>query len=438
MRATFVLPLAVVVVWGGHLRAAAAGQTAQPPLQLGALHEEARAADPRVRQLELEAARTDLRLRNISAERLPVVTAQGLAQYQSDVPTPPPFIPGGQPLFVPPNQTYDAYLRVDQPLFEPSVEPRLAVERAQLAEAQARVQTALFGLRQEVNDAFFAASLLQERLETVRITISALRTLLQDAEARVRERTALPSEAASIEARLLQRQQDEAELNAGRRAALARLSTLIRRQLPEDQALVVPDLDAAVAPARQNLPALRARPEYEQFSRTRERLEQQRSAADARERPRVSAFGRLGYGKPGLNFILDEFDSYWLAGLQVQWTPWTWGTADRERAALAVQQQIVAADEEAFTAGLERVVQTDLADLDRLDGTLAMDDRIVSLRESVDRETRLRFDERVATVAEYLDRSNELLEARLNRVRHRVERAEARARFLTSVGLEVR
>jgi outer membrane protein TolC len=83
-------------------------------------------------------------------------------------------------------------------------------------------------------------------------------------------------------------------------------------------------------------------------------------------------------------------------------------------------------------------VQTDLADLDRLDGTLAMDDRIVSLRESVDRETRLRFDERVATVAEYLDRSNELLEARLSRARHRVERAQARARFLTSVGLEVR
>jgi outer membrane protein TolC len=200
----------------------------------------------------------------------------------------------------------------------------------------------------------------------------------------------------------------------------------------------VPDLDAAVARARQNLSALRARPEYEQFSRTRERLEQQRGAAVARERPRVSAFGRVGYGKPGLNFILDEFDSYWLAGLQVQWTPWTWGTADRERQALAVQQQIVAADEEAFVAGIERAVQTDLADLDRLNGTLAMDDRIVSLRESVDRETRLRFDERVATVAEYLDRSNELLEARLNRVRHRVERAEARARFLTSVGLEVR
>jgi outer membrane protein TolC len=436
MRATFVL---LSLVLGGFARDAAAGQTAGgEPLELAALHEEARAADPRLRQLELEAARTELLLRNISGERKPVLTAHGLAQYQSDVPTPPPFLPGGQPLFIPPNQTWDAYLRVDQTLFDPSVEPRLAVERAQLAEAQARVQTALYGLRQDVNEAFFSASLLQERLDTVRITITALQALLRDAEARVRERTALPSEAASIEARLLQRQQDEVELQAGRRAALARLSALIGRHLAGDEPLALPGLSAPVARARQNLTALRARPEYEQFTRTRERLERQRSAAVAQERPRVSAFGRVGYGKPGLNFILDEFDSYWLAGLQIQWTPWTWGTADRERQALALQQQIVAADEAAFVAGIERGVQTDLADLDRLDGTLAMDERIVSLRESVDRETRLRFDERVATVAEYLDRSNELLEARLTRARHRVERSQAQARFLTSVGLEVK
>lgn len=438
MRASLVLSLAVVVL-GGQVRDADAGQPAVgEPLQLATLHEEARAADPRLRQLELEAAQTDLRLRNISAERYPVVTAQGLAQYQSDVPTPPPFVPGGQPLFVPPNQTYDAYLRVDQRLFDPSAETRLAVERAQLAEAQARVRTALFGLRQEVNEAFFAASLLHERLDTVVTTIKALQTLLSDAEARVRERVALPSEAASIEARLLQRQQDEAELRAGLRAALARLSALIGRPLTGNETLALPDLGGAVARARGDLPAVRARPEYEQFARTRDRLESQRAAAVAQERPRVSAFGRVGYGKPGLNFILDAFDAYWLAGLQVQWTPWTWGTADREREALALEQRIVEADEAAFTAGVERSVQSDLADLDRLDGTLAMDDRIVLLRETVDRETRLRFDERVATVAEYLDRSNELLEARLSRARHRVERAQARARFLTSIGLEVR
>jgi outer membrane protein TolC len=437
MKGRLVLSVVIVALWVRTGDARGEQAAAREPLQLAILQEEARAADPRLRQLELEAAKTELRLRNIAVERRPSMTGQALAQYQSDVPT-PPVGPAGQPLFVPPNQTYDTFLRVDQRLFDPTIAPRLAVERAQLAEAQARVRTALFAVRQEVNEAFFAAALLQERLEAVAITITALEVLLRDASARVRERTALPSEAASIEARLLQRQQDEAELRADRGVALARLAELINRRVAGDDLLVLPDLAGAVGRARGDLTALRARPEYDQFARTRDRLDRQRGAAAAQERPRVSAFGRVGYGKPGLNFIVDEFDTYWLAGVQVQWTPWTWGTADRERDALALQQRIVEADEAAFTKGIARSVQGDLADLDRLQGALAVDDRIVALRESVDRETRLRFDERVATVAEYLDRSNELLEARLARARHRVELAQAQARFLTTVGLEVR
>ncbi len=122
----------------------------------------------------------------------------------------------------------------------------------------------------------------------------------------------------------------------------------------------------------------------------------------------------------------------------MQWSPWAWGTADRERAALALQQQIVDADESAFRSGLDRAVQEDLAALDRLEATAALDDQIILLREAVDRETRLRYDERVASAAEYLDQSTDLLDARLSRVTGRVELARAGARLLTTLGLEVR
>lgn len=202
--------------------------------------------------------------------------------------------------------------------------------------------------------------------------------------------------------------------------------------------MLLPDLGEPVERARAGRATLRARPEFDQFGRARQRLEEQKLAVTAQERPRVSAFGRLGYGKPGLNFIANEFDTYWTAGLQVQWAPWNWGAADRERAVLTLQQQVVDADEAAFRSTLERAVQDDLASLDRLEATRAIDDRIVALRETVDRETRLRFDERVASAAQYLDQSTDLLDARLARASHRVELARARARMLTTLGVEVR
>jgi outer membrane protein TolC len=60
------------------------------------------------------------------------------------------------------------------------------------------------------------------------------------------------------------------------------------------------------------------------------------------------------------------------------------------------------------------------------------------LRERVLAETRVRFEEGVVTVGEFIDRETELSTARLTRATHRVELAQARARFLTTVGLEVR
>jgi outer membrane protein TolC len=49
----------------------------------------------------------------------------------------------------------------------------------------------------------------------------------------------------------------------------------------------------------------------------------------------------------------------------------------------------------------------------------------------------VRFSEGVVTASEYLDRTTELLGAQLDRARHRVELAQARARLLTTLGLEV-
>jgi outer membrane protein TolC len=410
---------------------------ASDSLRLGALHQRALAADPRLRQLELHAAQTDLRLRNLSAERFPALSGDVQAQYQSDVPRVPFTTPGGDPAISPPNDTYDASLRVQQRLFDPTLAPRRAVERAQLAESQARVHTTVFALRQEVNEFFFSAALLQERAAEIAATIADLEARLREITARVREGTALPGEAAAIEASILERRQDEAAIHADRRAALAVLAQLARTDIADTVALALPSLDGAVDGARAALADLRARPEYRQFAETRERLRTQQRAAAAQHRPRLSAFARAGHGRPGLDFLSEEFDSYWLGGLRIEWTPWNWGSTRREQEALALQQQIVDADEAAFTESLSRGIARDLAALDRLDTTLAMDERIIVLRERIERETRLRFDEGVVTAADYLDRRTDVLEARLAQITHRVERSRTQARLLTTLGLEV-
>lgn len=424
--------------------AMAAAQSAPPAttrqagaIQLGALQQAAVDADPRFRELRLYETQAGLRLANIDAEKKPAISVDGLAQYQSDVPTPPPFVPNGQPLFIPPKLTLDASVRLDQRLIDSTINARAAVEKARLAESQARVRTALFALRQEVNDAFFAAALLQERTQALAATIAELEARLRETNVRVREGAAVPADAASVEAALLQRRQDDDALRTNRQAALKRLSNLTGRDLSEEVELASPDLNDAVANARRQNDG-KSRPEFVEFARTQERLARERDAAANRDRPRLSAFAKGGVGRPGLNFIEDEVQAYGVVGLQLRWSAWSWGTPGREREALELQQQIVAADEAAFVKGLARATDTDNTSIDHLQRAVTLDDRIVELREQIVRTSEVRFREGALTAAEYVERSTDLLEARFARAGHRVELAEASARFLTTLGLEVR
>ena len=405
---------------------------------LATLQQAAVDTDPRMQQFSLLMTQTDLRLRNIAALRLPTVTIEGQGQFQTDVAhlTPEPPIIGG--LFRPRKDTYDGSLRIDQRLFDPTVAAQGALERAQLAENQARVRTNLFTQRQQVNDAFFAAAALQARAGSLAATISDLTARLEETSARVREGTALPADASAIEATLLQRQQDADDLQASRRAALDRLATLTSQPVGESDTLVLPDLAALVTRARQARDTVRARPEFDQFARMRDRIARQQQLSVAQERPRISTYARVGYGEPGLNFISRDFESYALGGVRLQWNAWTWGSGGREREALAIQQRVVLADEAAFARSLTTSIQGDETAIDRLQRSLASDDRIVTLREQVERSTQVRLQEGVVTASEYLDRSAELLQARFARAGHEVELAQAGAHLLTTLGLEVR
>lgn len=407
-------------------------------LRLGALQDTAVLRDPRGRELALLMRQSRLRQLNLAAERRPTLAIEGQAQYQSDVAQIPITLPGGISPPTPPKDTYDAHLAAGQTLYDPGIGPRRAVDDAQLAESQARLRAELYPLRQNVSDAFFAALQAQSQLAELQLTIRDLEAQHQVATARVREGTALPSEEKTLRAEILRRRQSLAEAVASRRASLAILTDLTGKSFDSTTTLGSTDLAAQVGRARDSLPILRARPEYERFARSRALLEQQERARKAQDLPRISAFGRAGYGRPGLNPLSTKFDTYWLTGVQLQWSPWTWGTGSRDREILALQRQIISAEEQQFTDNLRRGVEQDLATIDRLAVSVRDDDEIVALRESILAETRARFNEGVVTSADYVDRQTDVLSARTARALHRVELAQARARFLNTLGIEAR
>lgn len=415
----------------------ARAQAQSDSLRLSSVRAAATARDPRAAQLELLASQSALRLRNIDADLKPALSLDGLAQYQSDVAGLGVSLPGIQ-IPKPSKDTYDARLGAQQRIYDPSIGARRSVERAQLAESQARVRSAIYSLNESANAAFFIALRSQNQVAELETTIRDLEAQITVAESRIKAGTALRSESNILRAELLRRRQSVAEQHAARRAAIAILADLTGRTIDPGVPIATPDLAAEAAQARRAISPIRSRPEYEQFQRTREVLAAGENARSAQELPRLSAFGRVGYGRPGLNPLSNKFQEYWLGGVQFQWTPWSWGAPSRDRQISALQRRIVETEERAFTEQLKRGIEQDLASIDRLEASLADDDQIIALRESILTETRSRYRESVITSAEYVDRQTDVLSARLSRAIHRVELAQARAHLLTTLGMEVR
>jgi len=425
----------------------AAPAPAQDTLRLPALQQAALRQDPRARQAALQERATELRLRNLHAERLPALTGRAQATHQSEVPVIPISLPGGAVPPEPPKDQYEARVEVEQLLYDGGVlSRRRGAEQAQLAVEQARIAADLQPLRDEVNEAFFTAFLLQERAAEISTLLEDLEARLAMLRAQVRNGAALPGDTAVVMATALKAMEDRAEVLAGRRAALGRLSVLTGTQVSERDVLALPQLADAVESLRGAAgsagagvaPIPTTRPEYAVFAGRRERLARDAAVISARTRPQVSAFAQLSYGRPGFAQFERDLHDYWLAGVRMRWAPFNWGTSDRERALLDVQRQIVDSEEAAFTARLQRQVQDELADMERLERALETDERIIALREQVVRQARAQFEERAITAAAYVDARTDLQDARLARQRHRVELARARASYLTTLGIELR
>lgn len=399
-------------------------------LRLGDLLTAAARADRRAHQMDLIRSQSGLRSESLNRELLPTVSALASGQYVSDVPS-----IGGVPMV--PFQQYDAYVTVRQRIFDPTRGSRRAVEDAQLDEAEARLRGVLWQQRQQVSDAFFTLLALDAEGATLRAGLAELETQRRLAATRLGAGTSLASEVALLDAELLRRRQALDEIESSRAATRVVLGSLTAMPINDRDALALPDLARATDAARRALDSLRARPEYAQFDGTREVLAARSKQIGRADLPRLSAFARSGYGRPGINPLAKDFQSYWVAGLQLEWTPQLWGASSRDAEVQALQQRIVATEEMQFRDQLQRAVQRDIAAMDRLARSLDSDDAIIALHERVVSEMRRRFAEGSVTAGELVDRETDLLNARTTRELHRVRLAEARARFLTTVGQEI-
>lgn len=397
-------------------------------LDLAQCYREAEAHYPLQQHVALQEAITALRVENLDVGYLPALSLNGQAAYYSDVVDFAETLPGAALPHISQDQ-YKVALTVDQLVYDGGrIARQKALERAQRDLTQQEVAVSVYTLREQVNAAYFGVLLRQAQAASLETLEADIRARLDLVRSRVAQGVALAAQADVLEAERIKIRQQQAEVTANRRAALAMLGTLMGRSLGEEEALALPEVAIAEAEARQ-------RPEYEVFALTKTRLAEQEKAAALKNRPRITSFAEAAFGRPtGLDFLETDFKPFYSLGLRVQWPFWDWRTSRREREALALQQQMVTAQEETFDQQITVAVQQEIRDIARLEELLQSDQEIIDLRERITAQATSQLENGVMTATDYLIERNAEHQARLTQQLHRIQLAQARVQYATTIG----
>lgn len=389
---------------------------------------------PLARQPELIDQASDLRVKNLNKAYLPGVNLNASASYQNDVPNAAPTMPAGlsSNLIVfplPDKDQYKVSLDVNQFIYDGNVTHyQKKVEGINRQADQKNVAVQLYQLKDQVNQLYFSIFLLQQNEKLLRNSRSTIESRLKELRAAVAAGTQLQSSADALDAELILLDQQLAGLTTDRKAAFAMLSELISAPVPENSILNLP------AVAISSFVFENKRPENELYDLQLNRNSMLKQMVTTKWNPKLSAYGQLGYGKPGFNVLSNDFTVIWIVGGKLSWNFWNWNQNRNEKKIYDIQGGILTTQKETFDKNLRIASEKNLAEIIKLTDMLTRDDELIALRERIVRTASSQLDNGTITSGEYINRVNDEIMAKLNKELHSTQLVRAKINYLFTLG----
>jgi outer membrane protein TolC len=383
---------------------------------------------PLVQQGELYNRIHELQINTLKAGNLPQVSVNGQASYQSDVTELPIHLPN---ISIPAidHDSYKATLDFSQVIYGGgSILEQAEVEDMNLKLNQQNLETELYKLKERINQYFVAILLIDESSKLNKLLRNDLSEKLSRLEAGVRNGITLQSNTDVMKAEIIKTEQRITESRYNREATIKMLSELISDTLSNEAVFELPD------PLVNTSVFVNNRPEYRLFDIQLARFNSQKKLVSTRLNPRVTGFATLGYGRPGLNMLLNEFDTYYIFGAKLTWNLWNWNQTRNDRNILDLQSGIARTQKETYDKNVAVSIQQYIADISKYEQLIKSDQQIIELRVNITKSASSQLDNGIITSSDYLQELNAEMIAKLNLATHQVQLKQARLNYLAATG----
>lgn len=383
---------------------------------------------PSVKQDELYKRIHDIQINTFKAGNLPQVALSGQASYQSDVTELPIHLPNVSIPTVD-HDAYKATLDFSQVIYGGGSSLQQSdLEDINLKLNQQNLETELYKLKERINQYFVTILLIDENIKLNNLLSDDLSAKLSRIESGVRNGTTLESNADVIKAEIIKTGQRITESRYNREAAIKMLSELISDTLSAEAVFELPDPVVNTSVFNNN------RPEYLLFDLQLARFDSQKKLVTTRLNPRVTGFATLGYGRPGLNMLLNEFDTYYIFGAKLTWNLWNWNQTRNDRNVLDLHSGITRTQKETYDKNVAVSVHQYIADISKYEQLIIADKQIIELRGNITKSASSQLDNGVITSTDYMQELNAEMQAKLNLATHMIQLKQARINYLAATG----
>lgn len=368
---------------------------------------------PLTKQRDLITKTAEFNLDNISKGKLPLLSFNAQATYQSAVTEVPLKLPGVNFSSLSKDQ-YKAYGEVNQVIYDGgAIEQQKELQKTNAAIEQQKLEADLYQLKNRVNQLFFGILLIDEQLKQTDLLIKDLQLGLTKIQAAIANGTALKSNADVLNADILRNKQRNIEARASRKAYADMLALFIGKQISGNMPLI--------KPLPVSLSMQINRPELLVYEKQNNSLDVQNKLLNIKALPKIGFFIQGGLGRPALNMLSNKFDAYYLGGLRLTWSPSIFYTLKNDRALLNINRSGLEAQKEAFLFNTNITVRQQNAEISKYMELLSSDDEIIALREKVKKTSIVQLENGVITGNDYLREVNAEDQARQTKILHEIQ-----------------
>ena len=384
---------------------------------------------PLLKQKQMYSDMGANKVKQLTSNFYPQIAVTGQATYQSEVTElniPLPGIESGG--FKQKPDQYALGLELKETLFDyGAVKTQKQIERESTELQSNQVEADIVKLKERVNLLYGNIYLQQENKKILQLRITELDAKRKKMKSAVDNGAALQSNFLVLESEYLSTQQKIEESNSNLIIWFKTLSLLTNKSM--DTSIVFSSNDKNVA-----LQSTIIRPEMKIYDLQSASLKLREKMVNKNNLPKVFVFARAYYGRPGYNFLNNDFRPYGLVGAGLNWNISGYYTSGKETKNLQINNDIVSSQKKIFEINLESTMIQQKEEINKLEKMLAMDAKILDTKTSIRKASSSQLDNGVITSSDYIVDLNSENQSQFNLKLHEIQLIMAKENFNTTLG----